>query len=95
MDDMERLTDEYTRLAHENGWGLALVLIDPNEHASTVALITENLSEATVCAGVLLNAILREGEPSCPHCLNNYRRVQKALQVMKDHPAAPEDHSVH
>jgi hypothetical protein len=97
MHDTEavnHLTDQFIERAGELGYSAVLVLIDPDEGVS-VALSTENMSEATVCAGVLLRSILREGPPSCPHCLNNYHRVEAALRAMHQHPSTPEAVHLH
>jgi hypothetical protein len=88
---IDQLTSEFTERAHQLGYGVAVVVIDPDECVSA-ALSTENVSEATVCAGVLLASILRGGPPSCPHCLNNYRRCEAALRTMHEHPETPQAH---
>jgi hypothetical protein len=88
---LEALTNEFVGHAHDLGVGAALVLIDTEQFVQ-VGLSTENVSEATVCVGVLIASILREGEPECPHCLNNFRRLESALRVMRQHRTRPHEH---
>jgi hypothetical protein len=94
-EEIEALADEFAKRVGERGYSVALVLIDPDEGAST-AINTRNVSQATVCVGVLLSTILREGEPACPHCLNNYRRCEAALRTMREHRTVGQhNHSLH
>jgi 4-hydroxy-3-methylbut-2-en-1-yl diphosphate synthase IspG/GcpE len=94
-ETIDQLTNDFSDAAHDLGYGIAMVLIDGDGDVK-VGLSTQNVSEATVCVGVLLTTILREGEPACPHCLNNFRRCEAALRTMREHRTVGEhDHSLH
>lgn len=91
-DDIEALTREFADRAQALGYSVAVALIDAEHDSITAALNTANVSEATACVGQLLATILAEDPPSCPHCLNNYRRVEAGLRTMQEHATPPYDH---